>query len=106
MRMLPDGCIDMTVTSPPYDGLRQSGWDGFTVEVFRAIAQELWRLTCPAGVVAWVIVDQSNGGYSGTSFRQALYLMETGFRLHEIPSMSRKVNLYAGPRYGKVQCGF
>jgi site-specific DNA-methyltransferase (adenine-specific) len=106
MRSLPDGCIDLTVTSPPYDGLRDFGGYEFTEEVFRGIAQELWRATCPGGVVTWVVADQINGGYSGTSFRQALYFMEIGFRLHDIIIMTRMGDLYVGPRYGKIEFAF
>jgi site-specific DNA-methyltransferase (adenine-specific) len=106
MRTLPDNCIDLTVTSPPYDGLRDYGGDEFTDEVFRGIAQELWRVTCPGGVVTWVVADQINGGYSGTSLRQALYFMDLGFRLHDVLILTRMGNLYAGPRYGKIEFGF
>jgi DNA modification methylase len=106
MRELPDDCIPVTVTSPPYDRLRDYGGHEFTEEVFRGIAHELWRVTSPGGVVAWVVADQINGGYSGTSFRQALYFMEIGFRLHDILIMTRMGNLYVGPRYGKIEFGF
>jgi DNA modification methylase len=105
-RTLPDACIPLTVTSPPYDGLREFGGHAFTDEVFRGIAQELWRVTCPGGVVAWVVADQINGGYSGTSFRQALSFMEIGFRLYDILIMTRSGDRYVGPRYGKIEFGF
>jgi DNA modification methylase len=106
MRTLPDNCIPLTVTSPPYDGLREFGSHEFTDEVFRGIAQELWRVTCKGGVVAWVVADEIEGGYSGTSFSQALYFMEIGFRLHDILVMTRMGGCYVGPRYGKIEFGF
>lgn len=43
---LPDSSIDLTVTSPPYDDLRE--YNGYTFE-FEAIAAELWRVTKPGG---------------------------------------------------------
>ena len=81
MQTFPDGCIDLTVTSPPYDNLRTYGghaWD------FEGVAAELWRITKPGGVVVWVVADATvNGSETGTSFRQALRFMEIGFRLHD-----------------------
>jgi len=77
----PDDCIDLTVTSPPYDNLRTYGghsWD------FEGVAQQLWRVTKPGGVVVWVVNDATvDGSETGTSFRQALRFMEIGFRLHD-----------------------
>ena len=74
-------CIDLTVTSPPYGELRAYGghsWD------FEGLAQQLWRVTKPGGVVVWVVADQTiDGSESGDSFRQALRFKEIGFRLHD-----------------------
>ena len=78
---IPDGCIDLTVTSPPYDDLRT--YDGFSFD-FPAIAEQLYRVTANGGVVVWVVGDQVvKGSESGTSFRQALHFMDIGFRLHD-----------------------
>ena len=38
MRMLDDECIDLTVTSPPYDNLRQ--YNGYSFD-FESVAKEL-----------------------------------------------------------------
>ena len=68
--MLDDASIDLTVTSPPYDNLRTYG--GFTWD-FESVAQELYRVTKPGGVVVWVVGDATvKGSETGTSFRQAL----------------------------------
>lgn len=78
---IPDGSIDLTVTSPPYDNLRT--YKGYTFD-FKAIAQQLWRVTKPGGVVVWVVADATiNGSETGTSFRQALYFMGLGFNLYQ-----------------------
>lgn len=78
---IPDGSIDLTVTSPPYDNLRT--YKGYTFD-FEAIAQQLWRVTKPGGVVVWVVADATiNGSETGTSFRQALHFMSLGFNLHD-----------------------
>lgn len=78
---IPDGSIDLTVTSPPYDNLRT--YNGYTFD-FEAIAAQLWRVTKPGGVVVWVVGDATiNGSETGTSFRQALHFMALGFNLHD-----------------------
>ena len=85
MKTLPDNCIDLTVTSPPYDNLRnynnESNWN---FDVFKQVAKELFRITKPGGVVVWVVGDATiKGSETGTSFRQALFFMECGFNLHD-----------------------
>lgn len=81
MRCLEDKSVDMTVTSPPYDNLRN--YNGFEWD-FKETAKELYRVTKDGGVVVWIIGDATiKGSESGTSFRQALYFMEVGFRLHD-----------------------
>ena len=49
---LKSNSIKLTVTSPPYDGLRL--YNGFTFN-FELIAQHLWRITEDGGVVVWVV---------------------------------------------------
>lgn len=81
MKDLPNDSIDLVVTSPPYDDLRS--YNGYSFE-FEEIAKELYRILKPGGVIVWVVNDASkNGSESGTSFRQALYFKECGFRLHD-----------------------
>ena len=49
---------------------------------FDGVCKELYRITKDGGVVVWVVSDQTkNFSESGTSFRQALYFMDTGFKL-------------------------
>src|SRR5574343_288449 len=81
MARMPDGFIDLTVTSPPYDNLRT--YNGYEFD-FEPIARELYRVTKKGGVVVWVVGDATvNGSETGTSFRQALYFKEIGFNLHD-----------------------
>jgi len=78
---MEDNSVDLTVTSPPYDGLRD--YNGYSFD-FESIARELFRVTVIGGVVVWVVGDATvNGSESGTSFRQALYFKEIGFNLHD-----------------------
>jgi len=89
MAKMPDGFIDLTVTSPPYDNLRT--YNGYSFD-FEAVAKELFRVTKQGGVVVWIVGDATvKGSESGTSFRQALYFKEIGFNLHDT-MMYRKIN--------------
>lgn len=81
LRQLPDNCIDLTVTSPPYDDLRL--YNGFSWD-FKGLAAELYRVTKPGGVIVWVVNDATvKGSETGTSFKQALHFKEVGFNLHD-----------------------
>jgi site-specific DNA-methyltransferase (adenine-specific) len=82
MKDIPDGSVDLTVTSPPYDNLRT--YNGYVFD-FEGIADELYRITKDGGVVVWVVNDATvNGSETGTSFRQALYFRDVcGFNLHD-----------------------
>ena len=83
MAFLPDGCLDLVLTSPPYDGLRAYSGSGF--DQFEAIAAELFRVLKPGGVLVWVVGDQTiKGSETGTSFRHALHFKdEVGFNLFD-----------------------
>ena len=85
MKKLPDNCIDLTVTSPPYDNLREyNNAAAWNFEKFQEVAKELFRITKPGGVVVWVVGDATiNGSETGTSFRQALFFKDCGFNLHD-----------------------
>lgn len=97
MKMLPDNCIDLTVTSPPYDNLRTYNsfeWD------FEATAKELYRVTKEGGVVVWVVGDATiKGSETGTSFKQALYFKKCGFNLHDTMIYQKKTPPKTHNRY-------
>jgi len=80
--ILPDlPKVELTVTSPPYDNLRD--YEGYDFD-FEFIAKGLYNVTKDGGVVVWVVGDATiNGSETGTSFRQALYFKEIGFNLHD-----------------------
>jgi len=81
MARMPDCFVDLTVTSPPYDNLRN--YNGYSFD-FEAVAKELFRVTKQGGVVVWVVGDATiKGSETGTSFKQALYFREIGFNLHD-----------------------
>ena len=85
MARMPDGFVDLTVTSPPYDNLRTyTGEMTWNEDVWKAIIKELHRVTKVGGVVVWVVGDATVKGIeTGTSFKQALYAMECGLNLHD-----------------------
>jgi len=75
--------IDLTVTSPPYDGIRAYK-DGYSFN-FEELAKQLYRVTKPGGIVVWIVADQKvDGGKTLTSFRQALFFQEIGFSVHDV----------------------
>ena len=81
MKTLDDCCVDLTVTSPPYDNLRN--YHGYAFD-YKETLKQLYRVTKKGGVVVWVVNDQTvDGSETGTSFRQALFAMECGFNLHD-----------------------
>lgn len=81
MKDIPGKSIDMVLTSPPYDNLRD--YKGYSFN-FEEIAKELFRIIKDGGVVVWIVGDATvNGSETGTSFKQALYFKEIGFSLHD-----------------------
>lgn len=98
IKQLDDNSIDLTVTSPPYDNLRT--YNGFTWD-FKSLAKELFRVTKDGGVIVWVVGDATiNGSETGTSFRQALYFMECGFRLHDTMIYEKNSSSFPAKRNG------
>jgi len=81
MKRMDNNFVDLTVTSPPYDNLRD--YKGYAFD-FESIAKELFRVTKDGGVVVWVVGDATiKGSETGTSFKQALFFKECGFKLHD-----------------------
>lgn len=99
LRRMPDDLIDMTITSPPYDDLRDYNGYHFPVE---QIAAELYKKTAVGGVVIWVVGDRTvNGDESLTSFRQAITFQEAGFKVHDtmIYAKNNPIPSDCGKRY-------
>ena len=82
---IPDNSVDLIITSPPYDNIRDynnsSSWN---FDIFKSIANELQRVLKNNGVIVWIVNDATiNGSETGTSFKQALYFKEIGLNLHD-----------------------
>lgn len=94
-----DDVLDMTITSPPYDDLRDYNGYHFPVE---KIAAALFAKTMPGGVVVWVVGDRTlNGSESLSSFRHAIAFNDAGFRVHDtmIYAKNNPIPSDCGKRY-------
>ena len=81
MQLMDEESVDLVVTSPPYDNLRN--YNGFSFD-FENVANALLRIVKMGGVIVWIVSDQTKDySESGTSFRQALYFKEIGFNLFD-----------------------
>jgi site-specific DNA-methyltransferase (adenine-specific) len=87
MSSMPCACVDLVVTSPPYDNLRN--YKGYSFN-FERIAEGLFKVIKEGGVVVWVVGDKINGGRSLTSFRQGIYFQEIGFTMHDVMIYEKK----------------
>jgi DNA modification methylase len=94
--------VDLVVTSPPYDDLRN--YDNtleWNFDVFKEVAEKLYKILDDGGVVVWVVNDKTHkGSETGTSFRQALYFKDIGFNLHDT-MIWRKTNPF---NFGSNNC--
>ena len=89
--------IDLTVTSPPYDDIRN--YNGYSFD-FESLAKQLYRVTKDGGVIVWIVNDSTKDGTeSGTSFKQALYFKEIGFKLHDTMIWHRQTAPLTHKRY-------
>ena len=59
MSRLKDNLIDLTITSPPYDNLRD--YNGYDFD-FKSIARELYRVIKNNGILVWVVGDATING--------------------------------------------
>ena len=64
MKEIPDGSVDLTVTSPPYDNLRTYNGNNelWNEQVWKNVITELNRVTKNGGVVVWVVGDATIKG--------------------------------------------
>lgn len=103
MQKMESNIIDLTVTSPPYDNLRTYAdtlkWN---FEIFKRVAQELYRITKDGGVVVWVVGDETKDGTESlTSFNQALYFKEIGFKVNDTMIYNRNAMPNNAKRYSQ-----
>ena len=87
MDSMPCECIDLIITSPPYDNLRN--YKGYKFD-FERIASGMYKVIKEGGIVVCVVGDKINGGRSLTSFRQGIYFQEIGFNMHDVMIYEKK----------------
>ena len=81
MKTFPLNSIDLVVTSPPYDELRN--YRGYNFD-FEGIANGLFRVLKKGGVLVWVVGDQTiKSNETATSFKHALFFKQIGFNLFD-----------------------
>ena len=102
-----DSCVDLTVTSPPYDDLRKYGKTNsdWNCDVFESIARQLYRVTKDGGVVVWIVNDKTtNGSKTCTSFKQLMYFNEIGFNVNDVMiwEKTNAMPTVRQPRYSDV----
>jgi len=82
LKSMAEESIDLIITSPPYDNLRDYK-EGNSFD-FNVIAYLLFKVLKPGGVIVWIVNDETiKGAKTGTSFKQALYFQEIGLNLHD-----------------------
>lgn len=100
---IPDKSIDMVITSPPYDDLRD--YNGYVFS-YEDTLKEIYRVLKDGRVLVWIVSDKTvNGSETGTSFKQALHAIECGFNLHDTMIWKKPTFTNVGAlkvRYGDV----
>ena len=67
LKTLPDCCVDLVVTSPPYDNLRD--YKGYSLDL-HGVGEQIHRILKEGGICVMVIQDSTmNFGKSLTSFK-------------------------------------
>lgn len=82
LRSLPNDCIDLMVTSPPYDNIRD--YHGFSVDL-KQVGIETFRVMKDGGIAVMVMQDQTKDfAKSLSTFRTAIHWCDVaGFKLWE-----------------------
>jgi len=92
MKNMESCFVDLVITYPPYDKIRN--YNGFSFDLDNMLL-ELIRVMKPGGVIVWVVNDQvKNGSETGTSFKQALKFIESGFNLHDTMIYEKNSSTY------------
>lgn len=98
---IPDNSLDLVLTSPPYDKLRNYS-NNYCFD-FENIAKLLTAKLSKGGVIVWVVGDQTvNGTEMGTSFRQALFFKDIcKLNIHDTMIFEKNTTSFPAKRTGK-----
>ena len=98
LKDIESNVIDLVITSPPYDDIRD--YNGFSLDI-KSLSKELYRVLKPGGVIVWIVGDATkNGSETGTSFKQALNFIESGFKLHDTMIYEKNTSSFPARRNG------
>ena len=79
--LIPSKSIDLVLTSPPYDDLREYG--GFKLDIL-TMSYDIYKICADGGICVWIVGDATvDGSESCNSFRQVLEFRHVGFNLHD-----------------------
>lgn len=82
LKTFPDNFFDLTVTSAPYDNMRD--YNGYSWDINKLIPL-LWDKTKEGGIVAWVIGDKHEDfNESLTSLRHVLAFQDFGWKVRTL----------------------
>ncbi len=100
LKTFPDNCVDLIITSPPYDSLRY--YDNNTGYInYEELVPQMYRILKPGGLVIWVVGDETiNGSESGTSFKMALDFKSKKFLLHDTMIYEKNGSPFPAKRNG------
>ena len=82
-----ESTFDLTVTSPPYEDLRN--YNGFSFDAEKML-EAIYRVTKSGGVCVWVVGDRIKVERSLVSFKHALIAREVGFQIHDVMIYQKK----------------
>lgn len=105
LKNIASNSVNLVITSPPYDNLRN--YESLTFEVFTTIANELYRILVGGGVIVWVVGDSViKGSETGSSFKQVLYFKDIGFNIHDTMLYEKNTSSFpakvSGNRYTQI----
>jgi site-specific DNA-methyltransferase (adenine-specific) len=90
MEKMDENSIDLVVTSPPYDDMRD--YKGYWFDVID-VARHLYRVMKDGSVIVWVVGDKStDGGETLTSLHHALTFQSIGFKVRTMIYKKAGVN--------------
>ena len=84
---IPKNIVDLTITSPPYEDLRN--YNGYTFNA-QSMLESIFNVTKEGGVCVWVVGDKINGGRSLVSFEHAFLAKKCGFIVHDVMIYQKK----------------
>ncbi len=87
LRKYSTDVFDLTVTSPPYENLRN--YNGYKFDA-KQMLSAVYRVTAPGGVCVWVVGERIAGSRSLSSFEHAFIGRDVGWSVHDVMIYQKK----------------